>query len=304
MNFDLPYILINNINYKFPIIKFILNIILLIDNKESKRENKIKKLTLLSPNIELDNRVDININNLFKDIKIYRNSTTLKELNIQLTLYNIFYIKNIISTNLTKLSLGDLDLNTFENLVNYLSSFEFSSKSLLTSLSIKIVRNITYFNTKLKLLLIRLFYIKIKSLLELKFFSNIIINNKTDYLYLLNILKNNWIPSYVILLNEKSKDIQTKFNNLKNEIQFIVSCSIENIIFKNVSLDSIKKKKNGQKNDINDEVFWMLKYIFYCRYSKWRLSFTEIKYISFSILKYLYLTSNIKLSHNLEEPIK
>ena len=305
LNFDLPNILINNINYNVPIIKFILNIILLIDNNESKNKNKIKKLTLLSPNTELDNKISTHINNIFKDIRIYKkNNTNLQELSIQIKLYNIIYIKNIISTNLIKLSIGDLDIITFEELINYLTSFEFSRKSLLSSLTIKILKNITYFNTKLKLLLRKLFDIKIKSLLELKFFSNIIISNKMNYIYLLNIMKNNWIPSYVITLNEKSKDIQTKFNNIKNEIKFLVSNCIRDIIFKDVPQDSINKNRNSQNNDINDEVLWMLKYIFYCRYSNWGLNFLEIKNINFSIFKYLYFTSSIKLRHKLEESPK
>ena len=102
-NFDLPEVLINNMNYKLPIMKFILNIIFLIDNNESKNKNKIKKLTLLSPRTIFDNRLENNINDIFKDIKLYNNKT-LEELNIQVQLYNIIHIKNIISQKLIKLS--------------------------------------------------------------------------------------------------------------------------------------------------------------------------------------------------------
>ena len=102
-NFDLPEVLINNMNYKLPIMKFILNIIFLIDNNESKNKNKIKNLTLLSPRTIFDNRLENNINDIFKDIKLYNNKT-LEELNIQVQLYNIIHIKNIISQKLIKLS--------------------------------------------------------------------------------------------------------------------------------------------------------------------------------------------------------
>ena len=301
LNFDLPSILHNNMNYKLPIIKFILNIILLIDNNEYRKKNNIKKLTLLSPHTILDNRLENNIDYIFKDIKIYKNSRQLKELNLQIQFHNIAYIKNLISPNLTILSIGDLDIISFINLVNYLTSYEFSIKSLLTNLNIKLLNNITYFNTKIKIILRKLFDIKIKTLLELKFFSNLIIDNKINYFYLIKILKYNWIPSYVITLNKKSEEISLSFNWIKKDVDFLISCSIEKKIYKEIDLNLNKKDKNDQKNDINDEVFWMLKYIFYCRYSNFKLNFLEIKSIIFGILKYLYLTSNIKLSHNIEE---
>ena len=301
LNFDLPNILKSNMNYKLPIIKFILNIIFLIDNNESKDKSKIKKLTLLSPHSILDNRLDKNINEIFNDLTIYKNSKQLKELNIQLQLYKITKIKNLISPNLVKLSIGDLDMISFEELVKYLTSYEFSNKSVLTSLSIKLLKKVSNFNTKIKLILRKLFEIKIKSLLELKLFSNLIINNKVGYIYLIKIIKNNWIPSYVITLNEKSDEICSIFNFLQNEAEFLVSCSIEKQIFYNIPI--IKKDKNDQKYDINDEIYWILKYIFYCRYTDYHLNFLEVKNIIFSILKYLYMTSKIKLSHKIEEPV-
>ena len=293
LNFDLPFILINNMNYKFPIIKIILNILFFIENKEIENKSKIKKLTLLSPYTILDNRYENNIFDIFKEITIYKNTKQLKELNIQAKVYNNIYIKNIISPNLIKLSIGDLDIITFSKLVDYLTSYEFSSNSLLTNLNIKILRNITYFGTNIKFIIRKLFNIKIKTLLELKLFSNINISNNLNCQYLLKILKNNWIPSYVITLNKKSKDFLNILNSQKNE-QFLVSCSIEKDIFQEVT--SIKKDKNDQKNDKNDEVFWMLKYILYCKYSSFSLTFSEVNNIIFTILKYLYLTSNIKLN--------
>ena len=301
LNFDLPNILKNNMNYKSPIIKFILNIILLIDNNENKDKSKITKLTLLSPYSILDNRLDKNINEVFNDLTIYKNSKKLKELNIQLQLYKMTKIKNLISPNLVKLSIGDLDVVSFDELVKYLTSYEFSSQSVLTNLSIKLLKKVSSFNTKIKLILRKLFEIKIKSLLELKIFSNLIITNKVGYIYLIKIIKNNWIPSYVITLNEKSDEICTIFNFLKNEAEFLVTCSIEKQIFSGIP--NFKKDQNDQKYDINDEVYWILKYIFYCRYSDYHLNFLEVKNIIFSILKYLYMTSKIKLSHKIEEPV-
>ena len=296
LNFDVPKILINNMNYKLPIMKFILNILFLIDNNENKGKSKIKKLTLLSPHTILDNRLENNIDDLFKDIRIYKNAKILNELNIQTQFYNNKYVKNIISTNLIILSIGDLDMYTFQKLVTYLTSYEFSSKSSLTNLNIKLQNKIIYFDTKIKLLMRQLFDIKIKTLLQLKFFSNIIIRSKSNYFYLIKILKNNWIPSYVITLNQKSKYINTNFIK---DVEFLVSKSIETKVFNEYELSLIKKDKIDKVNDPNDEIFWILKYIFYCRYSNYYLNFIDIKNIIFSILKYLYLSSKVKLSHDI-----
>ena len=297
LNFDLPSILINNMNYRIPIFKLLLNIILLIDNYEFKNKNKIKKLTLLSPHSIFDSRSENNIDLLFKDIRIYKCSKVLEELNIQFKFYNMAYIKNLISPNLTILSIGDLDLISFSNLVKYLTSYNFSSKSKLNTLNIKLLNIITIFNTEMKIILRELFGIKIKSLLNFKLFTNIIIKNKADYSYLIKILKYNWIPSYTITLNEQSKQLIDKINLSKENISFLVSPSIENIIFKDAKL----KLKNRIGNNEEDELIWILKYYFNCEFSDRSLSFFDIQNLIFNILKYLYLTSNVKLSHKIEE---
>ena len=283
-------------NFKLPIIKFILNILFLIDNNESKNKNKIKKLTLLSPQTIFDNRLENNINDIFKDIKLCNNKK-IEELNIQVQLYNIIYIKNLISKNLIKLSIGDLDIITLDELVNYLTSYEFSSRSLLNELSIQIIKNIIYFDTKVKLILRKLFNIKIENLFELKLFTNLIIKNKFDYLYLIKIIQNNWIASYTILLNKQCKDILSEYSSRKKDILFIASYSIQKNYFNDLGKKAIKK----DKNKTSEEAFWILKYILYCRYSNYSLNFMEIKRIIYSILKYIYLTHNIKLKHKIED---
>ena len=301
LNFDLPNILINNMNYQIPIIKFILNILFLIDNNENKGNNKIKKLTILSPQTFFDNRIENNIDNLFQDIRIYKNSKQLEELNFQAQFYHFKYVKNIISTKLIILSIGDLDMFTFAELINYLTSYKFSSESSLTNLNIKLLNKIIYFNAQIKLLMMQLFNIKIKGLLELKLFTNLIINNKVNYLYLIKILNNNWIPSYYITLNQECQHILYSNNRFQRDIYFIVSPNIESKIYEEYELDLKKRDQNDKTNESNNEIFWMLKYIFFNRYSNYSLNFIEVKNIIFSILKYLYLTSNIKLSHNILE---
>ena len=299
-NFDLPNILINNKNYSIPIFKFIINILLLIDNNEANNKNNIEKLIILSKNTIFDSRNQKNINNIFRTFRLFKSCKKLKELHIQCQFYNIIHITNIISTKLIKLSLGDLDLETFSYLVNFITSYEFSSKSSLQLLSIKLINKITEFNIKIKILFQKLFYVKIKTLLELKIFSNITIKDKCNYLYLIKILKYNWIPSYVITLNKTL--LITKISKKVENIPFLIFPTIEKNssgffeITKNKGINT-GLNKNDYSND--NELFWMLKYIFYCKYSENNLTFLDVRHIIFNIAKFIYPTSFAKLTHDI-----
>ena len=292
-DFDFPHILINNMNYIMPIYKFIINILFLIDNNERNKKSKIKKLTILSRNIKFDGRNQGSINKIFESFQLYKNCNKLNEINIQCQFYKIIHIKNIISRNLIKLSLGDLDLETFTHLVNYLTLYEFSTKSSLRYLNIKLMNKISEFNKDIKFLFQNLFYIKINNLLELNIFSNLFIKSSINYSYFIKLLKYNWIPSYTITFNRSS--FQNKLDNNDTNIPFIIFPTIE----KNaLNVFEVVNDKLDNKLSINDnELFWILKYIFFCKYSWYNLNFFEVKYIIFNIAKYLYPISIAKLSH-------
>ena len=295
INFDIPDILINNNKYKITIYKFILNIIMLINNKESKHSSSIKKLTLLSPKIIFSNKLETNIDSFFQNLSLYYNSKTIINLNLEFQFYKISNIKTIISPNLFTLSIGDLDLFSLDNLVNYLTSYNFSSQSNLSHLSIKLIGAITNFNTQIKMIFQRLFNLNLKNLLKLNLFTNIIIDKKTNYLFLIKILSYNWIPSYVITLNEKSKKAVGYFNIFgMKKIPFLVSESIQNLVFKEVGYFHMRRN-----NFHGNEIYWILKFLLFRKYreNKTYLAYSEIQYLIFVILKYLYLISNIKLEH-------
>ena len=269
--FDLPIIIANLQSFVVPIIKFLLNIIFLNDNESS----NIKQLTILAPSIVLDERILPGINKIFSEIDIIKGSNNLIELNLQIQFYKIADIKNLISTKLNILNLGDLDLNTFKNLVKYLTSYKFSSESNLETLSIRLNKSITSFTTELKIIFRQLFYIKISKLSELNIYSNIIIKNQANYYYLINILKDNWIPDYTITFNPLSKEILNKLENLTKNISHFIP---------------------------NDEakVFWYLKYIFNVKYVNSLINFISIKNCINCILKYLYSKKEVKINHYLE----
>ena len=295
LNFDFPDILINNNIYKTVIIKFILNIIMLVDNNEAKNINNLKKLTLLSPKLIFDKKLETNIDNFFKKISLYNNSKTLMNLNIQFQFYQINYIKNLISTNLFSLNIGDLDIFTFDKLVNYLTSYNFSIQSNLSYITIKLIGAITNFNTQIKLIFQKLFNINLRNLIKLNLFTNLIINKKMNYLFLNKLLQNNWISNYVITLNEQSKKIINYYNIFgRKKILFLVSESIQNIVFKESGNFIVRRNKFH-----SSEIYWILKILFINkqRNNYTYLGYFEIQYLIFTILKYLFLTANAKLEH-------
>ena len=294
LNFDMPIILSNNNNYKISIFKFILNILMLVDNNESKHKSSIKKLTILAPKIIFDSKKEKNIDNFFKNISIYYKTKTLINLNLQFQFYKISYIQNLISTNLFTLNIGDLDIYTFDKLIQYLTCYDFSTNSNLSHLSIKLLGMFTNFNIQMKLLLQRLFNISLRNLLELKLFTNLIIDKKANYLFFLKLLQNNSIPSYLITLNKKSKKTIAYFNLFKvNKIYFLVSETIQNLVFK----DTFNLMR--QNNFFLNEIYWVIK-IYLLRMQKRNDIFVGkfgMQGIIFTILKYLFFTSNVKLEH-------
>ena len=293
-NFDIPSNIITNNNYKISIFKFLLNILMLVDNKESEHKTNIKKLTLLAPKIVFDARKENSIDNFFENISLYKTSKTLMNLNIQFQFYRISNLKNLISRNLITLSLGDLDLYTFDNLLQYLTSYDFSINTNLSHLNIKLLRMITNFNIQMKLMLQRLFSINLKNLLELKLCTNLIIDKKANYLFFLKLLHNNWIHSYVITLNKKSRLTVGFFNLFKNnKIFFLVSETIQNIVFQDTF--SLMRKHNF----FSTEIFWVIKRYLFKKRKEDDINVGKfgMQYIIFNILKYLFLTSNVKLEH-------
>ena len=289
-NFDLPPILANNHIYIIPILKFIINILLLID----KNKCQLKNLTLLSPSIVIDNKIYSGIIDIFSKININKNNKILKELNIQLQFYHMVHIKNLISNRLIKLNIGDLDLVTFKVLVNYLISYKFSSKSNLECLGIGLNKTLTQLNTELKMLFRELFTIKIANLSKLNLYTNIIIKDEKNYNYLIEILRNNWIPSYTITFNSKCNDILDKCKNLKNNILYLVPYELD-----------IKLLGKEEENPINNGmIYWYLKYLFNYIYCNNDSNFISKKRCIFTILKYLYNEKIINISHNLEDEIK
>ena len=289
LNFDIPLLLQKKDNYMITIMKFLLNFFIYLNDPNC----KINELTLLSPKTILDGRLLSNIDYIFEEMDANISNIYLYDLNIQFTIYKIPHIKNIISRNLINLSIGDLDLTTLESIVNYFHSYTFANGSLLRKLNIKLLKNIDCLSPKLKIILRSLFNIKLKNLKKLCLYTNIIIKSQKECSYLIKILKDNWISSYTLIVNEASKKI-LKDNLSKNIITFLVPHNLENELI---------GEKNNNKNvwtNSDDVVYWYLKYKFNNLHYYISRNFKAHKYYIYNILKYLYFIKRINIFYDIQ----
>ena len=300
--FDIPEIISIKQRYLNVILKFILNILFLIDNKNS----KIQKLVIISPKTIIDSHSILYIENMINSINIEKKNKKIKELSLQLQFYHINNITNLISTNLTNIKIGELDIDTLRGLTKYLSSFTFFKKSSLTSLTIGILNHITLFTKEIEFLLNELLSIKIKTLKEINIYSNLSIKEQNNFFKL---FENNWISSCVLTLNKKSqlswkqKEIDEKINQIvgekaKKENKINKDKKIHYLLHNELEEEILNYNEKAQRIKIkysktNCEVAWYLKYILIFNYAKkkqYKFNYYDLKKIIYDILKYLHFT--------------
>ena len=293
LNFEIPDNIVNNTNYMNSILKFILNILFF-----SLNNSKIKKFCLLSPKIVFDKRKIPNINNLISNINIDKN-LLLKDLSLQFQFYKISDINNFINTRLFKLNIGDLDIETFKVLCDNICSNEFNINSSLQKLSIGLLNTIIDFTIEIKLLFRKLFSIKIRQLTTLNIYSNIIINDEIEYAYLLQILNNNWISEYNIILNSNSEKIIYTYPDDIKKLKFYVPHNLEKQLLEPDDIMNLKGNpitfEVDNNKDYYDDAYWYLKYLFENVYVDKMKSANKNKKMIMGILKYLYFLKTPKI---------
>ena len=304
VNFDTPNIISTKDSYMNTILKFIMNLLFMVDNHKS----RIKKLIILSPYTVLDSRNFPSIENVLGDIDFNGKNQNLNELSLHLKLFYITNIKNVITIRLTSLNIGDCDIYTFQELTKFLTSYNFCKNSSLRKMSLSLLQSITDYNNKIRYLLYRIFGIKIKQLIELNIYTNLFID-KESYLNSLNIFKNNWIKNCRLTLNKKSDIFCEVYQEQQKKIFFLVPHSLEGQILNNKEL-SIKNKiyENDKKDSVDldkkDEIYWILKYLFNFRYTNDLQNYISKKNCIFSILKYLYFTKTVDIKYQLDSDEK
>jgi hypothetical protein len=296
-NFDIPEIIAINQRYLLVILKFILDILFLVDNHKS----LIKKLVILSPKTILDSRHMLSIENIIDSINMDVNNRQINELSLQFQFYQIKSINNFVSHNLTSLKLGDMDIPTLKVLTQFLCSYKFFQTSNLRTLTIGLLYFITHFNKEIEFIFNEIFSIKIKTLLEITVYSNTIIKDQNTFN---KILENNWISSCNLLLNEKSESfwkqdlLNTKNNKIKHKkILYLLHHELEE---EKLTPNEVMLRKKIKMTQTDCKIAFYLRYILIFKYSKEKqikLSYYDQKNIVFNILKYLFFTKKAKIEY-------
>ena len=130
-----------NEKYHIVIIKFILNLITLLH----KEKLYLKEFRLCLPFFKFDNREYPIIGETFKKINLIKKNSQLKLFQFELPIFKIYNIQNLISINLQYLYLGELDLDTFNNFIQFYHSEEYIQNSQLKYLYISLNKTLIKF---------------------------------------------------------------------------------------------------------------------------------------------------------------
>ena len=135
-----PFNLIDK-SFFWILLKLFLNILL-----EFNRELlNLKEFEFITPYFNLDNNYYSFLETFFNGINLNFKNKSMIHFHIQCQITNISNLSNIISYNLTILSIGDLDYISFKSLVSFFHSVEFVENSKLKKLSITLGKAIVVF---------------------------------------------------------------------------------------------------------------------------------------------------------------
>ena len=287
INFYIPPSILNDEKFIIIIFKFILNIILLsIDNKKS----NIEELAILSPNLVINGHKYIIFDEFL--LNIHRNNKYLQNLSLQIKLYNIINIHKLVTNNLKIIKIGELDLFSFNNLVENITKYNFCKNCNLEEISISLNKIIMKIDNEIKIIIAKLFNIYMKSLKSINLYTNFIITIK-EFKDIINLLENNWIPSYRIIFNNQSNEIIKDNKQLLNKIEYIMRIIYEKHYNEN------KNDKKKINSDIIDDIVMYLKILFNKRFGK-SMDFLMKKKIISKILRYICISKETIIQFNLD----
>ena len=212
---------------------------------------------------------------------------------LQIKFYNIINIHKLISEKLEILKIGDLDFLSFKCLVNNITKYKFCKNSNLNSISISLNRTIREVNDEMKLILAKLFNIKIRNLSNMNLFTNFEIYNQRDFKEIISLLEDNWISSYMIIFNKNTNSIINENKNLIKGIEYIIP-----------KYKVIQNNNNDNAEDFNVKIQLYLKAIFNKKYGSKYLDFVTNKKLISKILKYIYISKETTISFKLQNKEK
>ena len=240
---NIPTLILNNDNYILSLIKFIINVFIFFCFDK----NQIKIFKLIAPLINLDNRKTIFLNNLFGKVTP-DNLNNVHTLILQFNFYKMSNIINLISANLTTLSIGNFDLDTFSSLVTKITSDEFLKESKLVNIKIVLNENIIEYDGIIKDCFLKLLQKYPKNLLNFDILTNIKINCEQLH-EIIVLIKKSYVNKFIITFNEESESAIKEI--IKKDLTYVVNMNKESEQnLKNLTKVLIKKLKvnNEDKN--------------------------------------------------------
>ena len=212
--FEIPSIMNKVSNYEIIILKLILNIFTLINSRDS-----FKKITVLSDNLNFDNRKHPFLSEFLDDLDLHNNKNSkIESLTLKLRIYEIYNLYRIIPYNVNHLYLGAFDLVSFQYFVEYITSSEFSVHSKIQFLQITLSNTIITLDEQCYNALKKLLIYYPKNLEEICINTSIYANREQ----IENLIKNtnyNKIAKITFSLNLNNNDENKMFSTpKKNEL--------------------------------------------------------------------------------------
>lgn len=182
---DIPSIMTQNDLFILILLKFIINIFIFIGFED----NSITSISIIAPYLKFDNRRFPMVDQLLSEI-IWKDAN-IKQMELQIQLYKVKELKNLIPYHLQLLNIGDLDYDSFYALTEFITSEEFSSVSeliyLKISLNLVIINESGLINQLKKLIKLKIknlkdlilkTYLRFENESELHEFINFIVEEK------------------------------------------------------------------------------------------------------------------------------
>ena len=216
---NIPTLILNNDNYILSLIKFIINVFIFFCFDK----NQIKIFKLIAPLINLDNRKTIFLNNLFGKVTP-DNLNNVHTLILQFNFYKMNNIINLLSANLTTLSIGNFDLDTFSSFVTKITSDEFLKESKLVNIKIVLNENIIEYDGIFKDCFLKLLQKYPKNLLNFDILTNIKINCEQLH-EIIVLIKKSYVNKFIITFNEESESAIKEI--IKKDLTYVVNMNKE-----------------------------------------------------------------------------
>ena len=131
-----------NEGYQVVVLKFVLNLIMLIFTEKL----YIREFKLSLPYFNFNNRAYPIIGDILDKINLLGKNHQLQTFYFEAMIFKIYNIQNIIPYNLKNLFIGEIDLETFTCFMQFYQSNTFLQNSQLTNLSISLNKTVVKYN--------------------------------------------------------------------------------------------------------------------------------------------------------------